>query len=70
MHVLVNGVRLFFDVEGARRVPDGPAMRKKPTLLMLHGGPGADHSIYKPDYSGLAEVERAMAIIRDFVERR
>ena len=39
MHVRVNGVRLFFDVEGAKLVPDGPAMREKPTLL-LHGGPG------------------------------
>ena len=56
MHVLVNGVRLFFDVEGASLMPDGSAMRKKPTLLMLHGGPGADHSIYKPDYSGLADI--------------
>ena len=32
MHALVNGVRLFFDVEGAQFVPDGPAMREKPTL--------------------------------------
>ena len=56
MHVLVNGVRLFFDVEGAKLVPDGPAMREKPTLLMLHGGPGADHSIYKPAYSALADI--------------
>jgi pimeloyl-ACP methyl ester carboxylesterase len=32
-----------------------PGARRKPTLLMLHGGPGADHSIYKPDCSGLAE---------------
>lgn len=56
MHVSVNGVRLFFDVEGAKFVPDGPIMREKPTLLMLHGGPGADHSIYKPAYSGLADI--------------
>jgi hypothetical protein len=41
MHVLVNGVRLFFDVEGAKLVPDGPAMREKPTLLLLHGGPAS-----------------------------
>ena len=40
MHVSVNGVRLFFDVEGAKFVPDGPVMREKPVLLMLHGGPG------------------------------
>jgi pimeloyl-ACP methyl ester carboxylesterase len=56
MHVLVNGVRLFFDVEGAKLVPDGSFMREKPTLLMLHGGPGSDHSIYKPAYSDLADV--------------
>ena len=53
MHVSVNGVRLFFDVEGSKFVPDGPVMREKPTLLMLHGGPGADHSIYRPAYSAL-----------------
>src|SRR3954465_14896708 len=56
MHVLVNGVRFFFDVEGLGLVPDGRAMRQKPTLLMLHGGPGADHSIYKPDYAGLVDI--------------
>jgi pimeloyl-ACP methyl ester carboxylesterase len=56
MHVSVNGVRLFFDVEGSKLVPDGPAMREKPTLLMLHGGPGADHSIYRPAYSALADL--------------
>ena len=56
MRVLVNGVRLFFDVEGASLVPDGPVMREKPTLLLLHGGPGFDHSGYKPAYSRLADV--------------
>jgi proline iminopeptidase len=56
MHVSVNGVRLFFDVEGAKLVPDGPVMREKPVLLMLHGGPGFDHSLYRPAYSALADV--------------
>src|SRR5262245_15911285 len=60
MRVLVNGVRLFFDVEGARLVPDGPTMREKPTLLLLHGGPGFDHSIYKPAYSGLADCAQVI----------
>ena len=56
MHVVVNGVRLFFDVEGAKFVPDGPVMREKPTLLLLHGGPGSDHSIYRPAYSALSGI--------------
>src|SRR4051812_27454025 len=56
MFISVNGVRLFFDVEGAKLVPDGPVMREKPVLLMLHGGPGFDHSIYRPAYSALADI--------------
>jgi proline iminopeptidase len=56
MRVLVNGVRLFFDVEGASLVPEGATMREKPTLVLLHGGPGLDHSIYKPSFSALADV--------------
>lgn len=56
MHVLVNGVRLFFDVEGAKLVPDGPVMREKRTLILLHGGPGFDHTSYRPAYSELADV--------------
>ena len=60
MHVLVNGVRLFFDVEGARLVPDGPTMREKPTLILLHGGPGMDHSSYKPRFSQLADVTQVV----------
>lgn len=56
MHALVNGVRLFFDVEGARFVPDGSAMREKPTIVLLHGGPGMDHSVFKPRFSQLADI--------------
>ena len=60
MHVLVNGVRLFFDIEGAGLVPDGPAMREKPTLILLHGGPGMDHSSYKPRFSELADIAQVV----------
>ena len=56
MRVTVNGVKLFFDVEGAGLVTDGAEMRQQPTLLLLHGGPGADHSIYKPAFSALADT--------------
>jgi pimeloyl-ACP methyl ester carboxylesterase len=34
MFVEVNGARLYFDVEGAGLVPDGPKMRAKPADLV------------------------------------
>ena len=37
-------------------------MRKKPTLLLLHGGPGFDHSIYKPAYSSLADCAQVIYV--------
>jgi proline iminopeptidase len=56
VRVEVNGVRLFFDVEGAKLVPDGPVMREKPTLILLHGGPGMDHSTFKPGFLQFADI--------------
>ena len=56
MHVRVNGIRLFFDVEGAEFAPAGGTMRRKPTLILLHGGPGMDHTGYKPRFSELADI--------------
>ena len=60
MRVKVNGAYLYVDIEGAALVPDGPAMRTKPTLILLHGGPGADHSIYKPAFSQLSDICQIM----------
>ena len=56
MRVAVNGIRLFFDVEGAGLAPHDGAMREKPTLILLHGGPGMDHTGYKPRFSHLADL--------------
>ncbi|MFY7865858.1 alpha/beta fold hydrolase [Roseateles sp.] len=50
------GVRLFVDVEGPGLVPDGAGMCEKPTLICMHGGPGFDHSAFKPGFSVLADI--------------
>jgi proline iminopeptidase len=60
MRVKVGDGKLFFDIEGAKLVPDGAAMRERPTLLLLHGGPGFDHSIWKPDLSPLADTAQVV----------
>jgi pimeloyl-ACP methyl ester carboxylesterase len=31
-------------------------MREQPTLICMHGGPGFDHSAYKPAFSRLADI--------------
>jgi len=60
MYVEVNGTRLFFDVDGSAVVPDGRRMRERPTLILVHGGPGSfDHSYFKPHFAhvtGQAQV--------------
>ncbi len=56
MHVDVKGTRLWFDVDGAALVPDGPAMSERPTVVLLHGGPGSyDHSYFKPAFARLSK---------------
>jgi proline iminopeptidase len=61
MHVEVNGTRLWFDVDGSALVPDGPAMRERPTVVLLHGGPGSfDHSSFKPDFARLSQVAQVI----------
>jgi pimeloyl-ACP methyl ester carboxylesterase len=60
MRVQVSDIRMFFDAEGARLRVDGAKMREMPTLLMLHGGPGFDHSIFKPKFSALTDVAQVV----------
>jgi pimeloyl-ACP methyl ester carboxylesterase len=61
MQVEVRGTRLWFDVDGPALVPDGPGMRRRPTVVLLHGGPGSfDHSYLKPDFARLAEVAQVV----------
>lgn len=55
-------VRLYVDIEGCGLVPDGPGMREKPTLVLLHGGPGYDHSSFKPLFSQLADVAQVVYV--------
>ena len=42
-----GGVRLFVDVDGPGLATDGPVMRERPTLILLHGGPAMDSSIFR-----------------------
>jgi pimeloyl-ACP methyl ester carboxylesterase len=55
VQIAVNGTQLWFDVEGPSIIPDGTRMQQRPTIVLIHGGPGTyDHSIFKPYFGRLA----------------
>src|SRR5271165_2862478 len=54
MRARLRGTEIYFDIEGMGLVPDGNAMRERPVGFLIHGGPGGDHSGFKPAFSPLA----------------
>jgi proline iminopeptidase len=53
MFAAVRNTRIYFDVEGQGLVPEGSAMRERPVAMVIHGGPGGDHSGFKPSFTPL-----------------
>jgi hypothetical protein len=59
MRVQVGDVRLFVEVAGLEFVPDVDSMRQRPTVVVLHGGPGMDSAGPKARFGfleGVAQV--------------
>ena len=63
----MNRTRLWFDVDGPVLGPDSDRMRERPTLVLLHGGPGGfDHSYLRPYFSSLADLAQVVFLdLRD-----
>ncbi|MDE0803177.1 MAG: alpha/beta hydrolase [Acidimicrobiales bacterium] len=55
-----DGVRLFFDVVGSSLRPTDEEMIDKPVLLLLHGGPGSDHSGFRPFFDRFADTHQVV----------
>jgi len=60
MFVTLGDQRLFFDVVGEKLAIDGPRMREKPTLIVMHGGPGFDHTGLRPDFDAFADIAQVI----------
>ena len=56
MRARIRDTELYFDAEGLSLVPDGPQMRERPTAFAIHGGPGGDHTGFKPGYTALTDA--------------
>src|SRR5215469_1068058 len=62
MFVDVNGARLFFDTVGSKFAADGERMVERPTLIVMHGGPGLDHSTLRPYFDRFADTHQVVYI--------
>jgi proline iminopeptidase len=54
MRAKIRDTEIFFDVEGSALVVDGANICSKPVAFLIHGGPGADHTSFKPTFSALS----------------
>jgi pimeloyl-ACP methyl ester carboxylesterase len=57
-----GGTRLFVDVVGSSLEPTPEAMVPKPALVLLHGGPGSDHSSFRPYFDRFADSHQVVYV--------
>src|SRR5258708_5927553 len=62
MQIDVNGARIFFDTVGSGLAIDGERMVRKPTLIVMHGGPGFDHTTLRPYFDRFADTHQVVYI--------
>jgi proline iminopeptidase len=55
MRAPIRDTEIFFDIDGAGLVAEGPCMRERHTAMLVHGGPGGDHSTLKARYGYMAQ---------------
>ncbi len=60
MFIDVGGARIFFDTIGAGLAIDGARMVERPTLIVMHGGPGFDHSTMRPFFDRFADSHQVV----------
>src|SRR3984957_1339277 len=62
MFIEVNGARIFFDTVGSQLAIDGDRMAERQTLVVMHGGPGFDHSTMRPYFDRFADTHQILYI--------
>jgi pimeloyl-ACP methyl ester carboxylesterase len=55
-----DGVRFYVDIDGLGLVPVDGKMVQRPTLVLLHGGPGLDHATYKLGMHEMRDVAQVV----------
>ena len=61
MKLHINGTELYFDVVGSG-LDASTGFGQKPTMILLHGGPGFDHSYLRPWLDPVSEVAQLVYV--------
>ena len=61
MKLTVNGTELFFDVVGSA-LDAAAKFRQKPIMIVLHGGPGFDHTYFRPWLDPVSDVAQLVYV--------
>jgi pimeloyl-ACP methyl ester carboxylesterase len=62
MFINIKGTRIFFDTVGSELRPVGGDMVERPSLVVLHGGPGYDHSLMRPYFDRFSDAYQVIYI--------
>lgn len=60
MRARIRDTEIYFDIDGSGLVASGEGMLERPTVFLIHGGPGADHTGFKPALTPLTEVAQVV----------
>ncbi|MBP3039936.1 alpha/beta fold hydrolase [Bacillaceae bacterium Marseille-Q3522] len=62
MFASIRGTKLYFDIEGSSYRIEGKKVINKPVCFLLHGGPGGNHTVYKPYLTPLTKYVQLVYI--------
>lgn len=62
MYIELDSARIYFDTVGSQLACEPASMREKPTLVVMHGGPGFDHSTLRPYFDRFADTHQVLYI--------
>lgn len=60
MFVNLNDAKIFFDTVGSNLRPVGELNEERQTLIVLHGGPGSDHSPLRPYFDRYSDAHQVV----------
>ena len=62
MFVDIGTARIYFDTVGSQLALEPESVKSLPTLIVMHGGPGFDHTTLRPYFDRFADTHQVLYI--------